>query len=187
MPDHQSGVLSNDDACSKTWDVLVIGAGVGGAEGEFQALGVPFAERGRRTDEALRVMQTLWTQDAPQYSGPYCSFADIIFQPKPVQQPLPLWVGGQSRPALRRTARFATGWHPIDQSPAQLQTTMATLATLSQQAGRQTPALCPRFTVRVRETASDADRQFMEGNTAQITTDLLQLQALGASYVVLST
>ena len=67
------------------------------------------------------------------------------------------------------------------------QSAMATLATLSQQAGRQTPALCPRFTVRVRETASDADRQFMEGNTAQITTDLLQLQALGAAHVVLST
>jgi alkanesulfonate monooxygenase SsuD/methylene tetrahydromethanopterin reductase-like flavin-dependent oxidoreductase (luciferase family) len=160
---------------------------VGWAEAEFQALGVSFAERGHSTDEALRVMQTLWTQDAPQYSGPYCSFADIIFQPKPVQQPLPLWVGGQSRPALRRTARFATGWHPIDQSPAQLQTTLATLATLSQQAGRQTPALCPRFTVRVRETASDTDRQFMEGNTAQITADLLQLQALGAAHVVLST
>jgi alkanesulfonate monooxygenase SsuD/methylene tetrahydromethanopterin reductase-like flavin-dependent oxidoreductase (luciferase family) len=132
-------------------------------------------------------MQTLWTQDAPQYSGPYCSFADIIFQPKPVQQPLPLWIGGQSRPALRRTAQFATGWHPIDQAPAQLQTAMATLATLSQQAGRQTPALCPRFTVRVRETVSDADRQFMEGNTAQITADILQLQALGAAHVVLST
>ena len=67
------------------------------------------------------------------------------------------------------------------------QSAMATLATLSQQAGRQTPALCPRFTVRVRETASDADRQFMEGNTEQMTTDLLQLQALGAAHVVLST
>jgi probable F420-dependent oxidoreductase len=166
---------------------LILGVGVGWAEVEFQALGASFAERGRCTDEALRAMQTLWTQDAPQYSGPYCSFADIVFQPKPVQQPLPIWVGGQSRAALRRTAQFATGWHPIDQSPAQLQTAMATLATLSQQAGRQTPALCPRFTVRVRETASDAGRQFMEGSTTQITADLLQLQALGAAHVVLST
>ena len=82
---------------------LILGAGVGWAEAEFQALGASFAERGRCTDEALRVMQTLWTQDAPQYSGPYCSFADIIFQPKPVQQPLPIWVGGQSRAELRRT------------------------------------------------------------------------------------
>src|SRR5262249_31128561 len=155
---------------------------VGWAEAEFQALGVSFAERGRSTDEALRVMQTLWTLDAPQYSGPYGSFADIIFQPKPVQQPLPIWVGGQSRAALRRTAQFATGWHPIDQSPAQLQPAMAPWATLAQQAGRQMRALCPRFTVRVHEPASDADRQFMEGDTAQITADLLQLQALGASH-----
>jgi probable F420-dependent oxidoreductase len=166
---------------------LILGVGVGWAETEFQALGVSFAERGRYTDEALRVMQTLWSQDMPQYSGPYYSFADIIFQPKPVQHPLPIWVGGQSRAALRRTAQCATGWHPIDQSLAQLQTAMATLATLSQQTGRQTPALCPRFTVRVRETASDAARQFMEGSTEQITADLLQLQALGASHVVLST
>ncbi len=166
---------------------LILGAGVGWAEVEFQALGLSFAERGRYTDEALRVMQTLWTQDAPQYSGPYCTFADIIFQPKPLQQPVPIWIGGQSRAALRRTAQFATGWHPIDQPPAQLQTAMTTLATLSQQVGRQTPELCPRFTVRVRETSSDSERQFMEGSTTQITADLLQIQALGAAHVVLST
>jgi len=64
---------------------------------------------------------------------------------------------------------------------------MATLATLSQQVGRQTPELCPRFTVRVRETASDPARQFTEGSTTQITEDLLQIQALGAAHVVLST
>ena len=166
---------------------LILGAGVGWAEVEFQALGLSFAERGRYTDEALRVMQTLWTQDAPQYSGPYCTFADIIFQPKPLQQPVPIWIGGQSRAALRRTAQFATGWHPIDQPPAQLQTAMTTLATLSQQVGRQTPALCPRFTVRVHETPSDSERQFMEGSSAQITADLLQIQALGAAHVVLIT
>jgi len=166
---------------------LILGAGVGWAEVEFQALGLSFAERGRYTDEALRVMQTLWTQDAPQYSGPYCTFADIIFQPKPLQQPVPIWIGGQSRAALRRTAQFATGWHPIDQPPAQLQTAMTTLAMLSQQVGRQTPALCPRFTVRVHETPSDSERQFMEGSSAQITADLLRIQALGAAHVVLST
>jgi probable F420-dependent oxidoreductase len=166
---------------------LILGAGVGWAEVEFQALGLSFAERGRYTDEALRVMQTLWTQDAPQYSGSYCTFADIIFQPKPLQQPVPIWVGGQSRAALRRTAQFATGWHPIDQPPAQLQIAMTTLATLSQQVGRQTPALCPRFTVRVHETPSNSERQFMEGSSAQITADLLQIQALGAAHVVLST
>src|SRR6266446_294334 len=71
---------------------------------------------------------------------------------------------------------FDSVWIP-DHAPAQLQTTMATLAILSQQIGRQMPALCPRFTVRVRETASDSARQFMEGSSAQITADLRQIQA----------
>jgi alkanesulfonate monooxygenase SsuD/methylene tetrahydromethanopterin reductase-like flavin-dependent oxidoreductase (luciferase family) len=132
-------------------------------------------------------MQTLWTQDTPEYSGPYCTFSDIIFQPKPAQQPLPIWVGGQSRAALRRTAQFASGWHPIDQPPAQLKTALETLTTLSQQAGRPTPALCPRFTVRLRDTASTSGRQYMEGSAAQITEDLLQVKALGAAHVVVST
>ena len=166
---------------------LILGVGVGWAEAEFQVLGLPFDERGRYTDEALRVMQTLWTQEAPQYDGAYCAFSDIIFQPRPVQQPVPIWVGGQSRAALRRAARFATGWHPIDQTPAQLTTTMATLTTLSQQAGRQTPALCPRFTVRLRDTASDVGRPCMDGSAAQIAEDLRQVKALGAAHVVLST
>lgn len=166
---------------------LILGVGVGWAEAEFQVLGLPFAERGRYTNESLRVMQTLWTQEAPQYDGPYCAFSDIIFRPTPVQQPVPIWVGGQSSAALRRAARFATGWHPIDQPPAQLTTAMAVLATLSQQAGRQTPALCPRFTVRVHETASTAERPYMTGSAAQIVEDLHQVKALGATHVVLST
>lgn len=89
--------------------------------------------------------------------------------------------------ALRRAAQFANGWHPIDQPPAQLQAAMATLATLSQQTGRPTPALCPRYTVRVHETASEAGRQYMEGSAAQIVEDLQQIKALGATHVVLST
>lgn len=166
---------------------LIVGVGVGWAEAEFRVLGQPFAERGRRTDEALRVMQTLWTQADPTYNGPYVSFSDIIFQPKPAQPAVPIWVGGQSLAALHRTARFATGWHPIDQPPAALQAGMTTLEALSTQARHGTPQLCPRYTVRLRPTPGGAERQFMEGDSAQISEDLLHLKALGARHVVLST
>jgi probable F420-dependent oxidoreductase len=167
---------------------IILGVGVGWAEAEFEVLNLAFAERGRRTDEALRVMQTLWSQDTPRFAGTYYAFADILFQPRPVQQPgVPIWVGGNSRAALRRTAEFAAGWHPIDQPPARLQADMDILATLCQQRGRTTPELCPRFTVRVQEEAADGNRRFMEGSTTQITDDLLQVKALGATHVVLST
>jgi probable F420-dependent oxidoreductase len=166
---------------------LVLGIGVGWAEAEFDILKLSFAERGPRTDEALHLMQALWTQDAPRFEGTYYTLSDLLFQPKPVQRPVPIWVGGNSRAALRRTAEFATGWHPIDMPPAALHDDLQTLSALCHDKARALPALCPRFTVRVQEHGVGSNRRFMEGDTGQILADLLQVKALGASHVVLST
>ena len=166
---------------------LIFGVGVGWAEVEFAVLNLPFAERGRRTDEALRLMRTLWTQDNPTFAGPYHTFSDILCQPQPVQQPLPIWIGGNSRAALRRTAAFADGWHPIDLAPEALRQEWATLGLLSQARQETPPALCPRYTVRLQERAADSRRRFMEGNVAQVLADLQQVEAVGAVHVVLST
>src|SRR5690606_32367883 len=72
-----------------TLDVLsggraMLSIGSGHTAGEFAALGVPFAERGRRTDEALRVLKELWTSDAPRFAGEFFSFENVFFEPKPV-------------------------------------------------------------------------------------------------------
>jgi probable F420-dependent oxidoreductase len=166
---------------------VILGIGVGWAEAEFALLQLAFAERGPRTDEALHLMHALWTQDAPRFEGTYYTVSDLRFQPKPMQQPMPIWVGGNSRAALRRTAEFATGWHPIDTPPDRLQHDLQTLHALCHSKGRTPPALCPRFTVRVQEHAADSTRRFMAGDTEQILADLLQLETLGASHVVLST
>jgi probable F420-dependent oxidoreductase len=166
---------------------LIFGVGVGWAEAEFQVLNVPFAERGRRTDEALRLMQTLWTQEAPAFNGTYQAFSDILFHPRPRQSPVPIWIGGNSRAAMRRTVEFASGWHPIDTAPARLQDDLQTLQTWCQHSGRTPPALCPRFTVRLQAQAAERQRRFMEGSPPQLIDDLLRLKALGASHVVLST
>lgn len=94
--------------------------GVGMAEREFDALGVPFHERGRVTDEYLAAMIELWTQDEPKFHGKYVNFEGIYFEPKPVQQPYPpLWIGGNSRAAMRRAARH-DGWFPWLITPEQL-------------------------------------------------------------------
>jgi hypothetical protein len=86
--------------------------GVGHAEREFEILGVPFHERGRVTDEYLAAMIELWTSDEPEYHGRFVDFADVVFDPKPVQQPHPpIWVGGNSKAAMRRAARH-DGWYP---------------------------------------------------------------------------
>jgi len=92
--------------------------GVGWLEREFDILGVPFRERGKMADEYLEAIISLWTQDSPSFEGKYVNFRDVAFAPKPVQKPhLPVWMGGDSDAALRRAARFASGWWPFLTKP----------------------------------------------------------------------
>ena len=79
---------------------------------EFDASGVPFKERGRRTDEAIRVMRLLWTQDEVSYQGEFFKLDRVTIFPKPWQNPPPIWIGGKSEAAQKRTARLGDGWIP---------------------------------------------------------------------------
>jgi Luciferase-like monooxygenase len=72
----------------------------------------PFEERGAVMDEYLAAMIELWTSDSPRFDGRYVRLDDVVFDPKPVQQPMPIWIGGDTPPALRRLARFGSGWFP---------------------------------------------------------------------------
>ena len=85
---------------------LIAGIGVGWNEAEFAALGVPFHERGARTNEYLRLWQVCWAPGKVSFAGKFVSFADMHVSPKPLQQPHPpIWIGGASDAALRRAVR----------------------------------------------------------------------------------
>jgi probable F420-dependent oxidoreductase len=91
---------------------LIFGIGVGWAEPEFEALGVPFKERGARTDEYLAAIRAIWSEEKPAYHGRYVSFEGVQAYPHPVQQPFPpIVVGGRAPAALRRTVEQANGWY----------------------------------------------------------------------------
>lgn len=93
---------------------MMVTFGVGWLRREFELLGVPFGERGRIADEYLASIIELFTSDAPRFEGKYVSFDEIVFEPKPVQQPhLPIWIGGDADAALRRAAKYASGWWPF--------------------------------------------------------------------------
>jgi probable F420-dependent oxidoreductase len=97
---------------------LTVTFGVGWLEDEFEILRVPFHERGKIADEYLEAMIELWTKEKPEYEGRYVSFKDVAFEPKPVQKPyVPIWMGGDADGALKRTARFASGWWPFLTKP----------------------------------------------------------------------
>jgi probable F420-dependent oxidoreductase len=88
----------------------VIEALVGYKRFEFDALRVPYAERGAIMDEYMDAMIALWNTDDPVFHGSYVAFDDIVFDPRPVQQPFPIYMGGRTRAALRRVARVADAW-----------------------------------------------------------------------------
>ncbi|HUB45600.1 MAG TPA: TIGR03619 family F420-dependent LLM class oxidoreductase [Acetobacteraceae bacterium] len=86
---------------------VTMGIGVGWCREEFEAIGAaPFDDRGNVTDEWVAVCKELWAKEEPRFDGKYVKFDDVVFTPKPPQQPIPIWVGGESGPALRRTARM---------------------------------------------------------------------------------
>lgn len=93
---------------------LTLGMGVGFLRGEFEALGADLERRGAVTDEVLEVMRRLWeTEGEVGYDGRHFSFPPAHCEPKPLQRPLPLWVGGNGRRGLERAARLGDGWHPL--------------------------------------------------------------------------
>ena len=90
---------------------LILGIGVAYLEPEMRAIGVRMEGRGARADEYLAAMRSLWEDEAPSFSGQYVNFEGVDAHPRPLQRPLPVVVGGHTRAAHRRAARYADGWY----------------------------------------------------------------------------
>ena len=175
---------------------LVVGVGVGWMREEFQALGLPpFEERGAVTDEYIRAFKVLWTEDDPHFQGKYISFDDISFLPKPVQKPHPpIWVGGESRPALRRTAELADGWYPLGSNPTfpmgtpeQLKAGLERLAGYAERFGRDPSTIETIYRTHQFELLKQAagpDRLPFIGDADQIAGDIRQYQDMGVTSMI---
>ncbi|MDN3563924.1 TIGR03619 family F420-dependent LLM class oxidoreductase [Paeniroseomonas aquatica] len=97
---------------------LILGAGSGWLKEEFSALGVPFEERGRRLDEGVAMMRAVWSEDPVTFESRYITaeIKEMTMTPMPISR-IPLWFGGSSEPALRRTIRIGDGWHGSELPP----------------------------------------------------------------------
>ncbi|MGI8926144.1 MAG: LLM class flavin-dependent oxidoreductase [Tepidiformaceae bacterium] len=103
---------------------------------EFRATGQEPAGRGARSDEMLGIMTRLWSEEHVTHEGRHYSYTDVTISPRPKQQPLPVWIGGSSEAAIRRTARVGTGWLAGLQTPAQVKPVVAAIRAASAAAGR---------------------------------------------------
>ena len=114
----------------------IVGVGAGWYEGEWQAAGVDFATRGRRLDEAIAVSRRLWTEPAVEHHGEFFDFPEVAFEPKPVQRPLPVHAGGESKAALRRAATLCDGWISLPQTLESVRPHLDLLRAYRDEAGR---------------------------------------------------
>lgn len=118
-----------------------LGIGVGWLEEEFDALGVPFADRGARTDDYIAAMQALWASDNASYQGPFANFDNVTTNPKPVQGQVPIVVGGHSKAAARRAGRLGNGFFPGRGSVEQLGELIDVAHQTAADAGRDPEAI----------------------------------------------
>ena len=92
---------------------MTLGIGVGWNDVEFEALGQNFRDRGRRSEEQIELMRRLWTQESVDFDGKWHRVPAAGINPLPVQRPIPVWIGGEADPVLRRAARIGEGWLPM--------------------------------------------------------------------------
>ncbi|MEU8269294.1 LLM class flavin-dependent oxidoreductase [Sphaerisporangium sp. NPDC049002] len=148
---------------------LVLGVGVGWARQEYAALGAPFEQRGKLTDEHLEAVRAAWEDDQDYRSGR-----------------IPIWVGGNSDAGLRRAVRLGDAWHPLRNTLGWLREARDRLKAAATEQERPEPALTPRIALRLTESpVTGPERLAGEGTIDQILDDLEQLRLLGAGTVVL--
>jgi len=172
-----------------TLDVLsegraIFGAGVGWMKEEFEVLGMPFDNRGKRADEQLEIFNRLFTEESPSFDGAYYSFPEIKFEPKPVQGRIPVWIGGASEPAFRRTARFGDCFHaafqPIDTVAAEWQR----VQELTVEAGRDPAGMDLSIRLYLDPASNMKPELSVAGTTEQMIETVAAWSAIGVDHLL---
>ena len=173
---------------------LTVGVGVGWMEEEFEALDAPpFAKRGAVTDEYLRAFKELWTSDNPHFEGEFCSFSGLSFLPKPTQKPHPpIWVGGQSRLAIRRAAQLGDAWHPVGAIPAaplepeEMSEKVAILGRYAEKAGRDPKSVEVAMKAPLYDTSlpSAGGRRRFSGSAYEVLQDVQTYSDIGVGHLI---
>ncbi len=165
---------------------VVLGVGSGWLKGEFEALGVDYARRGRMTDEYIEIMKELWTSDSPSYEGEYFSFTGIRFEPKPVRKPHPpVWVGGESRRSIERAVTHGDGWHPVGLAPEELAAKAREVRSLLPDEKRESFVISLRRNVEINEGREFGPEETLRGTPGKIREGIEAYREAGVDHLIL--
>jgi probable F420-dependent oxidoreductase len=160
---------------------LRLGIGIGWNPVEYEALGMNFHDRGRRSEEQVEVMRKLWTQELVTFEGRWHKITDAAINPLPVQKPIPVWFGGSDDRALRRLARLGDGWFPLVGPDEKCREMIEKIRAYAREAGRDPNAIAieGRITFGPEGGSKDWQQKWLE--------QIAAWKALGASHVSLNT
>ncbi|MER7011835.1 TIGR03619 family F420-dependent LLM class oxidoreductase [Saccharopolyspora sp. NPDC000359] len=134
---------------------IIAGLGLGWSRDEYDAVAVPWKERGARLDETLDVLATLWGPNPVQHSGKFWTISHGHFAPKPAQQHLPIYLGGLSPAAFRRIGRRADGWLGVPLPAEKLRETLAQIDAEAREAGRGPITTALRINAKLQAEATE--------------------------------
>jgi len=175
---------------------IILGVGAGWLREEFDALQTdPYDARGKVTDEYIMAFKELWSNDAPSFNGEWVQFDNILFAPKPANgHDIPVWVGGESNPALRRTAKLGDAWYPASRNPKHRLDTperlaggIAKMRAMAEKHGRDPATVDVAYVILSplewsAAPGQDASRRIMTGTAEQIAEDVRAFKALGLTH-----
>jgi probable F420-dependent oxidoreductase len=167
---------------------MLPGFGIGSPRGaEWTAMHLDTTTRGRKTDEALEIITRLWAGEALDYDGRHFKLTKASIAPLPAQKDFPMWIGGSSEAAIRRTARFGTGWQAGAETPAAVGSVIAGIKTALDQAGRQIDAdhYGAAFAFRFGGPDDPGVAKFAEAYKARTGRDAHELSAMGDAGTIL--
>jgi probable F420-dependent oxidoreductase len=178
---------------------IIAGVGSGWMKEEFAALQTPpFEARGAVTDEYIRAWKSLWTDDRPTAKGTHVNFENVIFKPKPTSKPHPpIWVGGESAPALRRAATMGDGWYPVSNNaqillntPALLKSGIDRLHRAAEKAGRDPASIDIAYVWFMppnwaAKTNPDGGRRLFTGSGDDMLADAAAFAAVGVKHLII--
>jgi probable F420-dependent oxidoreductase len=166
---------------------LDLGFGIGWSPDEFEAVGVPMGDRGRRAEEALRVLEAIWRDNPVKFEGRYFQVPESYFDLKPVQKPRPpIYMAAYTPAAMNRIARMADGWNPAGIPHGAMEQMFAAIKQGAAEAGRDpsTLKLIVTANVEFHPTPLGNERPIFVGSAEQIESDIVATRQLGADELI---
>ena len=163
--------------------------GIGNAAAPvWKATGRPTKARGKRTNEALELIQRLWSEDSVTFEGEFYQYTEACIAPKPVQQKIPFWLGGSSEAAIRRTARFGTGWLAGLETPQIVGPVIEGIKQAAREAGRPIDEdhFGAAFPYRFGDGNDDATRRQIDAFQKRTKRDARDYFAIGGTEEVIA-